>query len=94
VAADNSTGNRIRWFARRIGSLVAAYWLFIGILSAIGEREPWTLESTMIAGFIIALVLAVTIAWWREGIGGTIAAFSAFAYFTAGHNKFPEEDER
>jgi len=73
---------------------VAAYWLFIGILSAIGEREPWMLESTMVASFIIALVLAVIIAWWREGVGGTIEAFSTFAYFTAGHNKFLEEDER
>ena len=45
----------------------------------------------MVASFIIALVLAAIIALWREGVDGTIAAFSTFAYFTAGHNKFPEE---
>ena len=96
MVTDNDPGTRattwIRRIARGIGSFVAAYWLFIGIISAVSGQEPWTLESTMIAGFIIASVLAVIIAWWREGVGGTIlvicgAAFSAFAYFTAGHNQ-------
>ncbi len=96
MVADNSAGNRattwIRRIARGIGTFVAAYWLFIGIISAVSGREPWTLESAMIASFITALVAAVIIAWRREGIGGTIlvvcgAAFSTFAYFTAGHNK-------
>jgi hypothetical protein len=96
MVADNSTGNRattwIRRIARGIGTFVAAYWLFIGIIGAVSGREPWTLESAMIASFIIVLVAAVITAWWREGVGGTIlvvcgAAFSTFAYFTAGHNQ-------
>ena len=63
MVTDNDHGTRattwIRRIARGVGTFVAAYWLFIGIISAIGEREPWTLESTMVASFIIALVLAV-----------------------------------
>ena len=73
MVTDNDPGTRattwIRRIARGIGSFVAAYWLFIGIISAVSGQEPWTLESTMIAGFICG------------------AAFSAFAYFTAGHNQ-------
>ncbi len=96
MVADNSTGARattwIRRIARGIDSFVAGYWLFIGIVGAVSGREPWTLESAMIASFIIVLVAAVITAWWREGIGGTIlvvcgAAFSTFAYFSAGHNQ-------
>ena len=47
---------------------------------------------TIMAGLIITSVLGVLIAWWREGIGGTIlvicaVAHSTFAYIVAGHNK-------
>ena len=47
---------------------------------------------TIMAGLIITLVLGVLIAWWREGIGGTIlvicaVAHSTFAYVVTGHNK-------
>jgi hypothetical protein len=90
-SSDRAT-NWIRWIARGTGSLVAAYWLLIGIASALSEGSPWTLQSAMMAGFVIATVLAVLIAWWREAVGGTIAvicgvALSTFAYVTAGHSK-------
>ena len=83
----------LRWIARLVGTLLAAFWLFSGIVSAIGEpEEPWTIESTMIAIFILALTAGVLVAWWRAGIGGTIltvcgVAFGIFGYVSAGHNK-------
>ena len=82
----------MRWGARGIGSLAGAWWLLIGIIEAIWNRTPWSLEGAMLAGLVGATVLGVLIAWWREGIGGTIVVVAAvalciFAYVTAGHNK-------
>ena len=96
MANVGNTGDRaakwMRWIARGIGSLVAAFWLFMGIAYDIVESRPWTLEDTIMAGLVITSVLGVLIAWWREGIGGTIlvvcaVAHSTFAYIVAGHNK-------
>ncbi|MBE9472911.1 MAG: hypothetical protein IMY75_12490 [Chloroflexi bacterium] len=82
----------MRWIARGIGSLVVAFWLFMGIAYDIVESRPWTLEDMIMAGLITTSALGVLIAWWREGIGGIIlvicaAAHSTFAYIVAGHNK-------
>jgi len=50
------------------------------------------LEGTIL-GFLVAIVvIGVIIAWFREGIGGTITvigaiALSIFSYISAGHNK-------
>ncbi len=82
----------MRWIARGIGSLAAALWLFVGIVSGISEPGPPTLEGVILAGLIVTSALAVALAWWRGSIGGIVviacgAAFSTFAYFTAGHNK-------
>lgn len=46
----------------------------------------------MLAGLIVASALGVLIAWWQEGIGGTIIvicaiAHSTFATIASGHNK-------
>jgi hypothetical protein len=46
----------------------------------------------VLAVLIVASALGVLIAWWREGIGGTIivicaVAHSTFAYIASGHNK-------
>jgi hypothetical protein len=82
----------MRWIARGIGSLVVAFWLFMGIAYDIVESRPWTLEDMIMAGLVTTSALGVLIAWWREGIGGIIlvicaAAHSTFAYVVAGHNK-------
>jgi hypothetical protein len=78
--------------------LAAGFWLFVGLIhaivaiTAVAEPEPWTWESPLLAGLIVASALSVLIAWWREGIGGTIivicaVAHSTFAYIASGHNK-------
>lgn len=96
MADAGSTGNRttnwIRWIARAVDSLVAAFWLFVGVANAIVEPGPWTLKSVIMAGLIATSALGVLIAWWREGPGGTVVlvcgvAHSAFAYLAAGHNR-------
>jgi hypothetical protein len=82
----------LRWIARGLGTLVAGFWVFIGILEAIFGSDPWTVESTVLALLIVAAAAAVTVAWWREGIGGSLlllagVAFGVFAFVAAGHNK-------
>ena len=96
MANTKYTGDRaakwVRWIARGIGSLVGGLFLLIGIASAIFDPTPWSLEGAMLAGLVIFAVLGILIAWWREGIGGTVVligaiALGTFAYVTAGHNK-------
>lgn len=82
----------IGWIARGLGALFAGFWLFIGVLQAFFGSDPWTVESTILATLMVASVLAVAAAWWREGVGGTLlilvgAAHCIFAYVAAGHNK-------
>jgi hypothetical protein len=95
---DDRATKWIRWIARGVGSLAAGFWLFVGLIhviaavTAVAEREPWTWESTVLAGLIVASALGALIAWWREGIGGTIIvicaiAHSTFATIASGHNK-------
>lgn len=47
----------IRWIARGLGSLVAGFWLFIGVLLAILGSETWTPESAVMAILIVASAL-------------------------------------
>ena len=82
----------LRWLARGLGTLVAGFWVFIGILEVIFGPDPWTVESAVLAVLIVAAAVAVTVAWWREGIGGSLlllvgVAYGVFAFVAAGHNK-------
>jgi len=82
----------MRRLARGMGTIVAAFFLLIGIGSAFGDSIPWSMESTVITVLFTTLVVGVIIAWWREGIGGLIVTLGAitlgaFAYCTADHNK-------
>lgn len=56
-----------RWAARVFGTLVAAFWLFIGVVSPIHEPLPVSWESWVMAALMISAGLAVGVAWWREG---------------------------
>jgi hypothetical protein len=83
---------RVHWTARGISAFVTAFWLLISIAEAIGEPEPWTWQSWMMAGLITSSTLGVIVAWWKEGTGGAIViacaiAHSTFAAIVAGHNK-------
>jgi len=89
---DDKATKRIRWIARGLGSLAAAYSLFMGIGYGISEPGPLTGESAMMTVLIATSVVGVIVAWRREGIGGTILvvnaiAYGIFAFFAAGHNK-------
>ncbi|MCG2769541.1 MAG: hypothetical protein ABIK79_03620 [Chloroflexota bacterium] len=89
---DDKATKRIRWIARGLGSLAAAYSLLMGIGYGITEPGPLTGEGAMMAVLITTSVVGVIVAWWREGTGGTILvvdaiAYGIFAFFAAGHNK-------
>jgi len=94
-SVGNTSDRPTKWLrrmARGTGSLVAGFWLFLSIVGAINESEPWTLESRILVGLIIASAGSVAVGWWREGVGGVLlvavaVAHSTFAYFAAGHNK-------
>ena len=82
---------RLRWIARILGTLVAGFWLVIGILSGLGEPKPWEPESLIMAGLMIASAMAVGTAWWRERRGGILViacgvAHMVFALIASGHN--------
>ena len=95
TSAENTGGQAakwLRWIARGIGSFVAGFWLFVGIVSAIVESRPLTLEGVIMVSLIISSALSVLIAWWREGVGGAIVVVCAiahrtFAYVASGHNE-------
>lgn len=82
----------IRWLARGLGTLLAGFWLFIGVLLAALGSEPWTPESAVMAILIVASALAILVAWWREGIGAILVilvgvAHCVFAFLVSGHNR-------
>lgn len=95
VSGDRSRKRAALWLrrtARGLGTLVAGFWVLIGVLEAIAGTDPWTVESAVLATLIVAAALAVAAAWWREGIGGILlilvgAAHCVFAFIAAGHNK-------
>lgn len=88
-------GKWLRWLARGIGSPFAAFYVFMGLgsaISAISDREPVTAEGVMVVVLFSAGVIGVLIAWWRERIGGLLLVVDAivlavFVYVTAGHNR-------
>lgn len=75
-----------------LGTLVAGFWVLIGLLLAFVGSEPWIVESAIMAGLIAVAALAVAVAWWRAGPGGILlvlvgAVYCVFAAVTAGHNR-------
>ncbi len=88
---DERTTRRLRRIARAIGSLVAAFWMFMGIAHAVSESEPLTSEGAIMAGLMCASILGGLVAWRRAGPGGAILiicalAHSTFACLAAGRN--------
>jgi len=75
-----------------LGTLVAGFWVLIGLLEAFAGADPWTVESAILVVLIVAAALTVAVAWWRAGPGGFLlvlvgAAHCVFAAVTAGHNR-------
>jgi len=82
-----------RWTARILGSFIAIYWLFTGVMSAIYGKEPISGQAIFMIFFIIATAFSFTIAWWHEKLGGTAAVItgltqSIFAYSVSGQSKW------
>ena len=73
----------LRWFARAIGSLLAAVCLLLLIFSDKGvSNRVEILLLVILLGLFITTVLGVGIAWWREKIGGIILVICAIAMVT------------
>ncbi len=100
MAMAEDSGDRttkwLRWLARGLGTLAAAFWVVFGLIAhGVGDLisgVPLTLEGALLGALVIFAVVGVIIAWWKEGIGGTIMVMRGidlciFAYVTAGRNR-------
>jgi len=79
----------LRWVARGLGTLAAAWWVLAGVGHGLAGDEPWTAESTVLVVLVAVNVLGVILAWWRERLGWIVlvvggAAMCVFAWVSAG----------
>jgi len=82
----------LRWVARGLGTLAAAWWVLAGVGHGLAGDEPWTAESTVLVVLVAVNVLGVILAWWRERLGWIVlvvggAAMCVFAWVSAGRNR-------
>jgi hypothetical protein len=94
MSSGESTRQRnwLRWLARGVGTPVAGFWLFVGVVSGLVEGAPWDWESSVLAALIVASAVSVAAAWRWERAGGIAVvacglAHCAFALIAAGHSK-------
>jgi GNAT superfamily N-acetyltransferase len=94
--ADESArapGRWLRWAGRGLSSAAALFWLLVGAAGAFSEGEPWTAESSLLAGLVLAAALATGVGWRRARLGGLLLTvvgtiLCVFGYVTAGRNKW------
>jgi len=90
----NHKKNRMHVLARWVGTIVGAIYLLILVTPErldTGANSPG-IEGMILGGLIIIAIVGIVIAWWREGVGGTIVtvtaiALSVFGLVTAGRMK-------
>lgn len=82
----------IRWIARGISILIAAFWFLI-LLEILTYDVlvgaiclDW--EMGLLAGLVICTILSVLAAWWSDGFGGILmilwgVAFAWITYLTS-----------
>ena len=82
----------MRWIARIINSLTAAFWLLILIDILLCDLVVGCISVTwdmaLLLFLVVASIASVTIAWRWENIGGSVLifwglAFTAIAYVTS-----------
>lgn len=76
----------IRWFARILGALLVLFFVSSVIQGMVdppvsGTGKMTSQELILMAG-MIAMVLGIIIAWFREGLGGLLVV-GGFIYFVA-----------
>ena len=70
----------IRWIARIWGSIILLFFLFmvgahiVGSFTGTEQGEGFrsTVELLSFLFFPVSIMIGLAIAWWREGLGGTI----------------------
>jgi hypothetical protein len=82
----------IRRIARIIGTISAAFWLFIAFAHGVTPISQMELVNIVMAVFIMGSAIGVFVSWINERIGGVITllfgiAHSTFALIEAGHNQ-------
>ena len=92
LGRSNRAAQVMRWGARAVSSLMAAFWVVIGAAGAVSDGEPWTWKSAVMVPLIVSSALSVLLAWRWEGVGGALVlgcgiAHSLFAYLSAGRNR-------
>lgn len=70
-----------------------AYLRAVGVESMAAWRTNEHTPSVLLFALLVVAMVGLLIAWWREGLGGFIAAFSAvgvgiFAFTTYQQNRF------
>lgn len=94
VNKDNHKKNRIHVLARWVGTIVGSIYLLILVTPEelnTNTNSPG-IEGMILGGLIIIAIAGIVIAWWREGVGGTIVTVTAialcvFGLITAGRMK-------
>ncbi|GAB4575809.1 MAG: hypothetical protein Kow0077_29140 [Anaerolineae bacterium] len=82
----------LHWLARIYGSLLAGGWLLLGVLSLFEEPEPYSVEGTFVAIFMIAGAVFTAVAWRDPKLGGRLLTgmavlFGLFALASAGRHQ-------
>ncbi|MFC1922934.1 hypothetical protein ACFLY4_06555 [Chloroflexota bacterium] len=74
----------LRWIARIISSLAAAFWLFILIDILLCDLVVGCISVTwdmaLLLFLVVASITSVAIAWRWENIGGPVLIFWGFAF--------------
>ena len=82
------------WTARILGTLVAAFLLYIGVqefLEEIWNDSPSPLTTLINGQYLLFFCLlfafiGLVLAWWKEGLGGAIAFLSVVVLFIGWHD--------
>lgn len=70
----------IRWTAR--AWTVASIGLILGFIVGEGINPSTPAESVGLLFFPVGICLGMVLAWWREGLGGSITVGSLLVFYT------------
>lgn len=76
VIWDGQLTKGIRWIARVLGSLAAAFWTVYFVSFVVSTGLP---DQRHVVILTLGAVVGVITAWWREGVGGALLLFCALA---------------
>ena len=75
----SKSARAICWISRILGTFLAVYLIFTTIANLIIDYKAWDFIPYVYFVFFIILAIGVTIAWFKEKIGGIILIAGAVA---------------